>query len=147
VSAVVRVARAEDLPAIHLAYAAWHYPGRALDTDRIFIAEHEGALAGIVRRTVEDGITMLRGMHVNPALHRRGIGTALLCAFDADLAGAECTCTPYAHLDRFYGQIGFRPMDESAAPAFLTERLARYRAEGRQMLLMRRAARPPGARY
>lgn len=138
VSVSVRIADSRDYDAARAAYAAWGYSGGVLDDDVVYLAERESALAGIVRRTVEHGHTMLRGMWIAPALRRDGIGTALLRVFDRDLAGRECLCVPFTHLTGFYGQIGFVPMAEADAPAFLRERLASYRASGRDMLIMRK---------
>lgn len=81
-------------------------------------------------------------MQVAPAARGRRIGTQLLRAFVSRLAGRECYCTPYSHLVEFYGRAGFEPCREDAAPAFLRDRLARYRDEGLDVLLMRR---PPGS--
>ena len=95
-------------------------------------------MIGIVRKTVEHGTVMLRGMHIAPTESRQGIGTQLLRAFERTLDTRDCLCIPYTHLVSFYGLAGFTPLEEATAPAFLQERLANYRARGRSVLVMRR---------
>jgi GNAT superfamily N-acetyltransferase len=81
---------------------------------------------------------MLRGMYVDPAQQRQGVGSHLLRAFVRDLAGVECFCLPFAHLIAFYERGGFAVVAEDTALPFLAERLSRYRQEGRDVLIMRR---------
>lgn len=142
---IIRVARPEEHPRVAETYVAWGYGGGVLPSDMVYVAEEDGALIGIVRRTVEEGVTMLRGMQVAPERRGRGIGARLLRAFVADLDGA-CTCIPYTHLTRFYGAEGFAVVADDDAPAFLQARLATYRARGLSVLAMRRpAGAAPGA--
>lgn len=142
---IIRVARQEEHPRVAETYVAWGYGGGVLPSDVVYVAEENGALIGIVRRTVEEGVTMLRGMQIAPDRRGRGIGARLLRAFVADLDGA-CTCIPYTHLTRFYGSEGFAVVADDDAPAFLQARLATYRARGLSVLAMRRpAGAAPGA--
>jgi hypothetical protein len=71
---------------------------------------------------------------------RRGVGMQLLGAFVAGLSGMECFCIPFVHLTSFYGRGGFAVVNDAAAPIFLRERAERYRLEGHEVLIMRRAA-------
>jgi hypothetical protein len=124
-------------------YEAHGYTGGATADDVLFVAESLDELVGVVRRTVEHGTTMLRGMQVATAHQRRGIGTRLLWGFVADLpAGVDCLCVPYAHLVGFYGAVDFELLSEDDAPAFLRERAAGYRARGLDVVIMRRAPAP-----
>ena len=138
----IRIAEPEEFDRVCAAYTAWGYPGRPLESDIIFTAYSADDLIGIVRRTVEHGHMMLRGMHVAPEWQRRGVGARLLAAFEADLPDRPCLCVPYSHLETFYGSIGFERIAEELAPPFLQERLAAYRAQGRAMMIMRRPAPP-----
>jgi N-acetylglutamate synthase-like GNAT family acetyltransferase len=121
-------------------YERWGYHGGLLDSDIIYVAEAAGKLVGIVRRAMEHGVLMLRGMQIDPAHQRQGVGTQLLRALVADVAGRECFCVPFAHLPTFYRQGGFEVYPETAAPHFLVERLARYRRAGHDVIVMRRPA-------
>ena len=89
---------------------------------------------------------MLRGMHVDPAYQRRGVGDRLLGALVADLDG-DCFCIPFAHLTAFYARAGFAVIREDVVPAFLVQWLQRYREEGHDVLIMHRPARPLGPSF
>ena len=137
----IRIARPDEYDDVALAYRLWGYRGGVLPSDVVFVAHAGNELIGIVRRTVEHGTMMLRGMHVAPDWRGRGVGTLLQGAFEADLPPGPCVCMPYVYLEPFYAVIGFERMAEADAPQFLLDRLAQYRAEGRDMMLMRRASR------
>lgn len=142
----IRIARPEEHARAAEAYGVWGYGGGVRPEDVVYVAEADGELVGVVRRTVEDdGVTMLRGMQVAPEWQRRGIGSRMLGALVADLGGAECYCVPYTHLTGFYGAAGFTTVADADAPAFLRERVVRYRADGLSVLLMRRPAARPAA--
>jgi predicted N-acetyltransferase YhbS len=72
---------------------------------------------------------VLRGMRVLPEFQRQGIGTEILGEVLLRLEGIECFAIAYAHLKDFYGRIGFCNSNEQEAPAFLRERINRYRTE------------------
>lgn len=82
---------------------------------------------------------MLRGMHVDPAHQRAGVGRRLLANLIAGLAGAECFCIPFTHLTTFYGRVGFVVVSTAEAPAFLGEWVKQYRREGHDVLIVHRA--------
>ncbi|TMH63612.1 MAG: GNAT family N-acetyltransferase [Betaproteobacteria bacterium] len=80
------------MPRVRRAYEEWGYNGGVDDGDVVYVAEAADAVVGLVRRTHEYGVTMLRGMHVAPGDQRRGIGSSLLSAFTHDLAKRACFC-------------------------------------------------------
>jgi GNAT superfamily N-acetyltransferase len=136
----IRIAAPAEYERVRATYAVWGYGGGVSPADVIYVAERGAELTGIVRRTREYGVTMLRGMQVAPTWRRRRIGTRLLRAFVADLRGDECYCVPYTHLITFYGAAGFGAVRDEVAPPFLRERLAEYRGRGLDVLAMRRRA-------
>ncbi len=138
--ASIRIADPADYPRIAAAYQDWGYRGGVAPNDTLYIVERRGELIGAVRRTFENGVTMLRGMYIAPAEQRQGLGLKLLREFIADLNGAECYCVPYSHLQNFYAQAGFTPVTGSEVPGFLLERIRAYRASGLDVMVMRRAA-------
>ena len=140
----VRVSIAPQLEhaALNELYLRLGYTAGIADADVVFVAHVDGRPVGLVRRSVESGLLMLRGMQVAPEHQGRGIGSRLLRAFVADLPAADCYCIPFAHLPHFYARGGFALVDEAEAPEFLRTRLVRYRAEGLQVVLMRRARTP-----
>lgn len=136
--AAVRVARPDEHAALAAAYQAWGYRAGIAPGDRVYVAELGGAVAGIVRLTREHGVVMLRGMQVAPEHRRRGVGRQLLTALVDELGGEPCFCVPYAHLTAFYGSAGFQAISGPDMPPFLAERVAGYRADGLDVLVMRR---------
>jgi GNAT superfamily N-acetyltransferase len=137
---MVRVAGPEELRRIRETYREWGYGGGAEPSDVVLLAERDGLLIGIVRRTTEFGVVMLRGMQVAPDAQRQGFGGKLLDAFLDELEGEECYCVPYAHLVPFYSRIGFEVWPLERGPSFLRDRIAEYRAKGLDVTLMRRPA-------
>ena len=138
----VFIAPHREHAALNELYLRLSYHGGIADDDVVFVAHVDGEPVGLVRRSVESGLLMLRGMQVAPEHQRQGIGRRLLRAFVEDLPAADCYCIPYAHLPHFYARGGFALLDESEAPGFLSARLHRYRAEGLDVVAMRRAATP-----
>jgi len=137
----VRIAAASEHAALASLYEVWGYRAGIAAGDAVFVAERSGTVVGIVRRSREEGLTMLRGMYVGPSARRTRVGTSLLVAFVRDLGEEECYCIPFAHLTAFYGKAGFTVVPEAIAPASLAARLQRYRLEGHDVLLMHRATR------
>jgi predicted N-acetyltransferase YhbS len=135
----IRLAAPNELGAVRSLYASWGYGGGVAAEDAVFVAEQAGEIIGMVRRTIEMEVMMLRGMQVAPAERGKGVGTALLKEFVEQLGGRECFCVPYSHLLDFYGGSGFVLVQDNAPP-FLVERVARYRERGLQVELMRRPA-------
>ena len=136
----IRIANPADYSRIEAAYSEWGYRGGVAPEDVIYIAERRGKLIGAVRKTLEHGVPMLRGMYIAPAQQRRGIGSNLLRSFVADLHEVECYCAPYSHLLSFYAQAGFAPATGSEVPDFLRARAMAYRKSGLDVTVMRRAA-------
>jgi N-acetylglutamate synthase-like GNAT family acetyltransferase len=139
---IVRTAQAREYPHLTELYPRWGYGGGLHASDTTYVAEAAGQVIGIVRRTVEHDVMMLRGMQIDPSHRRQGVGTQLLRAFVTGVAGRECFCIPFAHLTTFYRQGGFDVVPEAGVPRFLVDRLAHYRQEGHNVMVMRRPAEP-----
>jgi len=138
----VSIAPQREHAALNELYLRLGYHGGIADDDVVFVAHVDGQPVGLVRRSIECGLAMLRGMQVAPEHQGQGIGRQLLHAFVEDLPSIDCYCIPYAHLPHFYAQGGFALLDESVTADFLRARLERYRAEGLEVVVMRRAATP-----
>jgi GNAT superfamily N-acetyltransferase len=78
-------------------------------------------------------------MQVLPEFQRQGIGRKLLEGCLPRISGSVCYCIPWRYLERFYGSVGFSRIEIEEGTRFLVERLARYRADGHDVILMRRA--------
>ncbi len=114
------------------------------ETDRFFVALINDEVAGSVRFCVEENTPMLRTMRVAEKFQGLGCGLKLLQVFAAYLDQNQIRdvfCLPYAHLEKFYGAIGFKTIDETIAPAFLRERLRKYREKPGRYLCMKREGR------
>lgn len=140
----IRIAHPTEYSQLDGLYRTWGYHAGIADADTVYIAQAADRTIGLVRRTLEETTTMLRGMHVDPAYQGRGVGDRLLSALVADLVDVECFCIPFAHLTSFYGRAAFAVIQENVAPAFLVQWLHRYQADGHDVLIMRR---PPSVRH
>src|SRR5678815_3298233 len=117
----VRVARPGEYDRLTDLYRAWGYRGSIAAEDIVYVAERSDEILGLVRRTHERAITMLRGMYVDPLNQRQRVGTHLLNAFAEGLGDTECFCIPFAHLTAFYSGVGFTVVSDNTAPPFLDE--------------------------
>jgi predicted N-acetyltransferase YhbS len=141
--AIVAIVPSKDLHRIAAFYRTTGYGGGVSADDITFAATAEGRLVGAVRLCKEAGVTVLRGMQVDPAFQRQGIGRMLLRHCLPHLDGGVAYCLPYVHLAGFYGEAGFVPAAPAMLPPFLAERLAGYLRKGQAVIAMRRS----GANY
>lgn len=102
----IRVAHPAEFAQLDGLYRNWGYHAGIARADTVYVAQAADRTIGLVRRTRETTTTMLRGMHVDPAYQRRGVGDRLLSALVADLVDVECFCIPFAHLTSLYGRAG-----------------------------------------
>ncbi|HET8568694.1 MAG TPA: GNAT family N-acetyltransferase [Candidatus Limnocylindria bacterium] len=112
--------------------------GRAVSldpADEPLAARDDRAIVAAARLHHRAGTLVLRTMVVADGRRRTGIGTRLLDAVDRAIGGRECYCFPWAHLEHFYGRIGFRRVDLAAVPRALADLL------GDDCIPMRREAR------
>ena len=139
----IRIAEPEDAGRVRETYVTWDYARPIAPDDTIWLAEDAGNVVGIVRIAREFGTLVLRGMRIAPGWQRRGIGRRMLTSLDAWLGERECYCIPYAHLGKFYGQIGFEIIEVDSAPRFLRDRIDEYRRASLEVMVMVR--NKPGA--
>ena len=121
-----------ELNCVRELYRLTGYTGDVQFGDVVVGAWRGPDLVGVVRIATEEGVRMLRGMRVLPEFQRQGIGTEILGEVRLLLEGIECFAIAYAHLRDFYGRIGFCTSNEQEAPAFLRERINRYRSQNPQ---------------
>ncbi|MGZ3702453.1 MAG: GNAT family N-acetyltransferase [Bdellovibrionota bacterium] len=138
---VAKVPGSEAAPLVDPFYSALGRSARARPGDLFFTARGSGDLLGTVRFCVEEGVPMLRGMLIAERARQRGVGGALLEAFEEHLKEHQVRgvfCVPFTHLESFYARAGFVRAREEDVPRFLQARLAEYRAEGTDVILMLR---------
>ena len=95
-------------------------------TDILVRAFHNQRMVGNVRLCSENGCFVLRTMRIADHFQRRGLGSQILKQIKELLSERKIIkiyCIPYAHLEFFYGQIGFRRISSNEAPKFLQDRL------------------------
>jgi GNAT superfamily N-acetyltransferase len=119
-------------------YKTMRYDGFVSEADLTLAAKVDGRLAGAVRLCHEAGVIVLRGMQVDPAFQRKGIGHFLLTQCLPYLDRGRAYCLPYAHLVEFYLQGGFVLAPPDSLPPFLAARLARHVLSGQRVLAMQR---------
>lgn len=131
---------ANHIEAVNRFYAGLQFGSVASIGDTLILARQSGVLAGVVRLCQEQGHFVLRGMLVDAAMRRQGIGQHLLRAFVGQLGNHSCYALPFRHLPAFYERGGFRPCRILDAPVHLQQRYADYRAGGLDVLIMKRPA-------
>jgi len=137
-----RTATSDDRAAVAALYRDAGYTGGIAEGDEVLVTEEVGRIVAAVRLCEEHGVVVLRGMFVAADRQRGGVGARLLDAVVEALGERACLCVPFSHLQSFYERIGFRTIEETEAPAFLRERVSRYRESGYEVVVMRRDADP-----
>jgi predicted N-acetyltransferase YhbS len=134
----VRVATTSELREVESLYTICGYRGGVDAADTTFLARSEGRLIGAVRICREQGVTVLRGMHVLPSFQRQRVGSQLLAATVPLLDKGAAFCLPYSHLAQFYASASFQTESPDNLPDFLRDRLAGYIARGQDIIAMSR---------
>lgn len=115
---------------------------RARSSDLFFVAFLENTTVGVCRFCIEENTPLLRSMIVHGPLRSQKIGFKILEKFALYLDENNFRptyCIPYGHLEKFYGLIGFKVINEMEAPAFLLERIQVYRKNSTdKFMFMRR---------
>jgi len=119
-------------------YRQVNYGGTVAPEDLIVGAYVDGCLVGVVRLVSENGLLVLRGLHVRKKHQRQGIGFDMLTELCRHFGERECWCIPHMYLRDFYSRVGFLESPVEGAPAFLAERLGVYAESGLKVVLMKR---------
>ena len=102
----------------------------------VFAAMDGNDIVGALRLCPEAGTLLLRTVVVADGRRGHGIGRSLLREASDAIGPRACWCFPWAHLERFYGTIGFVRVPDATVPQALRHRttrggIATYRAETR----------------
>ena len=124
-------------------YQGCGYSCQLYESDLVIQARENGEVVGAVRLCQEEGKLVLRGMYVIEEKRGSGIGSALLHEASSEIGHRECWCIPYTPLVELYGRGGFQKAHKGTEPSFLLNRLARYVATGKSVVLLVR----PGNRH
>ena len=117
-------------------YASLGYQIQIQSSDYVVAAFDNDQIIGVVRLSFDEGTITLRGMMIAPAYQRQGIGTMLIKSLEPTIGTKTCWCIPHGWLEGFYGQIGFKKIDEDKAPLFLQERIKEARKKWPHVILM-----------
>ncbi len=131
-----------SMEAIEDFYKSCGYPGSVDDTDQIILATTGSRVIGAIRLVEEEGTHLLRGMYIAEQYQRMGIGALMLKQFEELIVHQKITSiylTCGAHLNDFYGKIGFKIVtNPHAIPSFLSVRSAGYAKKFGPQLIMQR---------
>jgi N-acetylglutamate synthase-like GNAT family acetyltransferase len=97
---------------------------------------------GAVRLAPEAEAWTLRTMLVLAEFRGKGIGEQILNHLQTHMEGRTVHCLAYAHLERFYGLIGLKPVDAMELPELLQARVAEYQDDKGCLPLRRLSAKP-----
>lgn len=115
---------------------------RAHSSDLFFAAFIENSIVGVCRFCIEENTPLLRSMIIHTSLRSKKIGAKILESFAQYLDKNNFRptyCVPYGHLEKFYGHIGFKIINEEDSPTFLQERIQEYRKKAPDtFMIMRR---------
>lgn len=131
----------EAAPIVDAFYEQEGKTHRARDSDLFFAAFIEGTIVGVCRFCIDENTPMLRSMIVHAPLRSQKIGAKILESFAQYLDQNNFRptyCIPYAHLENFYGRIGFKIIREEDAPAFLQDRIQTYRKKSSDAFMFMR---------
>ncbi len=142
----VTVSNSSEKEKLDLAKSVYHkHFGRSTLTanEKIFFLEIDNTLAGLVRLCFEYDVFQLRSMLIFPEFRGKGFGRKFLKGFENYLDQnkiREIYCLPWAKLENFYSEIGFKKEPTHLAPVFLKERLNEYRSQNKdEIIFMRRS--------
>ena len=137
-AAEVRVARSAEFEAARACYLRNGYRGGLADADRPVIAVADDQVIGVVRLVTKPRIQLLRGMFIDEPYRGQGIGRRMLRVFEPLIGPGACFMTCPPRLVHFYGGIGFRVIPDAESPLFLQERVAGYREQHGDQVILRR---------
>jgi N-acetylglutamate synthase-like GNAT family acetyltransferase len=111
-------------------YQAQASVAKVAPEEELVVAYADQKFIGSVRLCNENDVWMLRTMYIAESHQRRGLGLKILNRFRQRVEEKNLTevyCIPYAHLEDFYGSIGFKKIEDNQVPGFLQDRIAGYR--------------------
>lgn len=127
--ATIREGSAADIGRVKAFYTSLRRSPDAAPDDFILLAEDDdGKVVAAVRLCHESGYLILRGMLIAHGYRRQGLGKRMLRVLEPHMRDQDCFCLPYAHLEAFYGTVGFEQVADADLPDFFRARLAKYQA-------------------
>lgn len=121
-------------PLVNHFYKRVYKKGTAGKNERVFILRNEKQIICSAKLKLLEDNALLTGVACDPQFQHQGYASLLVKKI---LANNKETiyCFPYAHLERFYLQLGFVLLPVEDAPEAIKNRFNRYQ-ENRDLLLM-----------
>lgn len=116
-------------------YKKQKHKGSASGDERVFIIEQDETIIASVRLVPLEDDYWLRSLYVEQALQGQSLGSQLL-HFVSTHIKQTIYCFPYLHLDHFYQQAGYEPIDHDNMPHALQQLYLRYNRKGQGILAM-----------
>lgn len=120
-NAVLRAARADDLPGIEhlLTTSGLPLAGVAAGLGGFVVAESAGAIVGTAALEICQNDALLRSVAVAPEWRSRGLGRALVTRViaDAEAQGLRAMYLLTTTAEHYFPSFGFQPVTRAAVPA------------------------------
>jgi len=122
-----------------------HKESSANRNDRNYIVRYENRLIGIAKLIiVSDNVTTekywLRGLYIDDSFRNLGLGSSLLKFIFQNLTEKhvrfEILAFPHLHLESFYMQNSYQPIDPTELPMNLQERYQKAKRQQKDWLCM-----------
>ncbi|NLS14480.1 GNAT family N-acetyltransferase [Vibrio sp. SM6] len=124
------------LPLVKKLYKA-HYPSAKAKADEvIWVAQHQSAIAALLRLRRVESAQLLTGMLVPPEYRGQGVGAALLDHCAQHHFDSQVFCFAYAHLEAYYAAHHFQRIDPETLPNGLKMAYQRYTVSGKDLIPM-----------
>jgi len=140
---LVEVADPAILPLIRRFFQQNGMRAQAAKSDRIFIArllsDKSKTVIAALRLCKIGEDWLLRSMCVEKSFQRQGIGLYILKQIKTELEEKNSICFPYSHLQSFYQQAGFQPVDFTQMSTDIQQRFRQYKDSGRDIIIMQMA--------
>ncbi|ARU54962.1 GCN5-related N-acetyltransferase [Oleiphilus messinensis] len=126
-----------QFPLVNRFYKEAGHKGKARGDDVVFVLKAHGIIRAAVRLCPVEGRLFLRGLWVMPEFQRQGLGSVLMQqVIEQYLQGRYCWCYPFAHLEVFYSQFGFKVVAPESVPECIAGPYTAYTRAGKAILIM-----------
>ena len=107
-------------------------------TERAFCSLINNEVVGAVKVENIHSVSILRGMYLTEQIRNKGYGSKFIQFIEPILNKTTSFCIPFAHLEQFYAQIGFKKIKMQQLPLFLQKRFVTYESNGHTIIAMQR---------
>jgi len=134
----ITICKAEvtQLPLLKRFFKLNGFRAQAAKSDEIYIAKQDQTILGALRLCPHDNCWLLRSMCVTESYRYKGLGHHILASIADELRSKKCYCFAYPHLENFYNQSGFMPIDPAQADPVILALYQNYIMKGKKIILM-----------